>query len=92
MWADPDFITWKETAGNGNADFTLAELVDGTNGFAGISAYYGLCDNGYICLEGSTSNQPSIASEGYECPEGYYCANGAIVEVPCPPGYYNPST
>ena len=81
---------------SGWAAFKLAKpsftVTDITTSFAAHASYYGNCNKGYICLEGSTNPAPTNAAEGYECPAGYYCPTGAILELPCPPGYYNPST
>ncbi len=41
------------------------------------------CDDGFLCLEGSTSAQPAL------CPKGYYCnaiETGGLPRL-CPPGY-----
>lgn len=68
------------------ASFTLATLEANLD----ISAYYGDCDAGYICLEGATKSNPDSAADGggYPCPVGYYCPSGSIIEQPCLPGTY----
>jgi len=83
MWLDPDFLVFKST----NPSFTIAELKVG---FSKTATYYGKCLDGYICLEGSIKPAPSVVSEGYgyPCPIGHYCPTGVVIEIPCPPGYY----
>lgn len=50
------------------------------------------CDAGYLCTGGSFTPQPSPATGGgHICPVGTYCPQGAIAELQCDPGTYNPS-
>ena len=46
-----------------------------------LANYYGLCSDGYICLEGATSSTPaSIASQGgYPCEIGNFCPSGVTI-------------
>ena len=50
------------------------------------------CDAGYICTGLSSSPKPNSEEEnGYICPAGFYCPAGAVSEVPCPKGTFNPN-
>jgi len=55
MFADEDFITWKES-NEANQKFTFDELLAVASSDFAISDFYGDCDAGYICYEGSTTN------------------------------------
>ena len=82
MFADSNFKTWMTT----HPDFDIAELTDGSTGFSTIATYYGDCEDGYICYEGSTVSDPALP-EGKPCPVGHYCPTGVKIEIPCPPGF-----
>ena len=82
MWNDDTFLKWRID----KPEFTLSDLEET---YADISKYWGSCESGYICLEGSTNPAPSFASDGYECPIGHYCPAGTIIEIPCRPGFIN---
>ena len=56
------------------------------------SGYSLECDAGYICMTGSSVPNPTDNVVGYVCPMGYYCPQGAVIEIPCAPGDYSPST
>lgn len=103
MWADTtaasganSFETWRQAGATqaqkaARASFTLANLQSGGTdllAFTQLSTFYGNCDGGYICLEGSTTATPTVATLGRQCPAGSYCPSGAITEIPCPPGFY----
>ena len=85
MWKDESFTSWRQDF----PSFTLADLEET---FSGLSKYWGKCNSGFICLEGSTDPNPNSVRDGYECPIGHYCPEGAIMERPCPPGYINDKT
>eukprot|EP00347_Sterkiella_histriomuscorum_P005935 403354701 len=71
---------------------SLADISDYNQNLAEIDwSYYGLCLDGYICLEGSYTSTPTDATLGigYICPVGYYCTSGAYDKRPCLPGTYN---
>ena len=57
------------TSNNTNVDINAAE---------NNPTYYGVCDTGYICLEGSSIRNPQNNLTGYICPKGYYCLSGAF--------------
>jgi len=49
------------------------------------------CSPGYICTGGSSTPTPDTGSSyGYPCPTGHFCLEGALFEVGCPLGEYNP--
>ncbi|PIK33904.1 hypothetical protein BSL78_29274 [Apostichopus japonicus] len=51
------------------------------------------CSAGYICTGGSTTPTPeSVSGMGYPCPAGFYCPSGAVTEIGCPIGTYQPNT
>jgi hypothetical protein len=56
------------------------------------SNYYGKCQAGYVCLEGSTVSNPTDNIAGYICPQGAYCPAGTPQEIQCSPGTYNSLT
>ena len=43
-------------------------------------------------MTGSSVPNPTDNVVGYICPLGYYCPQGAVIELPCAPGYYSSST
>ena len=50
------------------------------------------CSAGYICTGGSSTPTPdSDSTYGYPCPIGHFCLEGALFEVGCPVGEYNPN-
>lgn len=88
MAADADFQSWMTS----NPSWTIASITSARPDI--INRFYGDCSAGYICLEGATSSTPNSISDGggYPCPIGFYCPNGVTIEIPCPPGTYNPDT
>lgn len=56
-------------------------------GFANI-APTGLCNNGYYCISGASSPQPTDGMIGDVCPTGHYCTEGSINFTACPPGTF----
>ena len=48
------------------------------------------CDGGYICTGGAIIPNPNDDITGYICPEGHYCPSGALSEIQCNNGTYNP--
>jgi hypothetical protein len=51
--------------------------------------YYGKCQAGYVCNEGSSVSNPTDNIMGYKCPKGAYCPSGITQEIKCAPGTYN---
>ncbi|KAH3741464.1 hypothetical protein DPMN_048189, partial [Dreissena polymorpha] len=49
------------------------------------------CDPGYVCLEGSSTPNPTDGVTGYICPRGHFCEAGTTQEEACPPGTYQAS-
>ena len=99
MQSDSDFIAWRASQASGRGSvggsFTLADLQAGQGSFNNfLDKYYGDCDAGYICYEGSTSKTPtSVATDGGEpCPIGHYCNSGEQFAEPCKPGTKNDQT
>ena len=45
----------------------------------------------YVCLEGSTTPNPTDGVTGYICPAGFFCEAGTTQEEACPPGTYQAS-
>lgn len=75
--------------------YTLADLLANfSSGSVLLKDYYGDCDTGYICKEGSKTPTPQSEQidKGYPCPVGYFCQPGFVVEKPCEPGTFNPNT
>ena len=49
------------------------------------------CAPGFVCTGGSPTPTPDFGSHfGYPCPVGFYCEEGAVIELSCEPGTYNP--
>ena len=53
-----------------------------------------ICDNGFVCISGSSRPEPTDYVTGNICPAGSYCSNTAVLvngvstlgQVPCAPG------
>ncbi len=51
------------------------------NTVASNPLYFGRCQAGYVCLEGSSMNKPTDGIVGYLCPPGSYCPAGITQEI-----------
>ena len=60
----------------------------------GLALNQGLCNSGYYCRLGATSNIPvNLGVQGGQvCPPGYYCVAGSDSPKPCPIGTYSPNS
>ena len=45
----------------------------------------------YVCLDGSSTPNPTDNIVGYICPAGFYCTAGTTIEEPCPLGTFQAS-
>jgi len=66
---------------------------------AGLSLPTGLCAAGYVCVNGSSAQQPgsgtsviATPTQSGACPAGHYCPAATEYYIPCAPGTYQPST
>ena len=59
-------------------------------GEAGLRAPTGPCAASYYCSGGASVPRPMDGLTGDICPVGYYCPEGTLGPVPCPPGTFGP--
>eukprot|EP00002_Diphylleia_rotans_P010730 TRINITY_DN2129_c0_g1_i2.p1 TRINITY_DN2129_c0_g1~~TRINITY_DN2129_c0_g1_i2.p1 ORF type:complete len:5186 (-),score=657.71 TRINITY_DN2129_c0_g1_i2:603-16160(-) len=73
------------TAGSYCAQPTLDVLLDKPTDF---------CNEGYLCLTGATSPNPSVYDlhGNGPCPQGHYCPRGTTAPLACPEGTFNNKT
>lgn len=58
----------------------------------GLDSPTGPCLPGFYCSGNSTKANPDDGIMGNLCPPGHYCPRGSGQPIPCPEGFFNPTS